>query len=89
VRITSYGIFLDDGDGEVSARLGPAGEWSVDGPIATAHAWSGGKLLVDVMFVETPHRLHVVIDPASGACTTAWQSVPLGRGRSADLRMPR
>jgi CubicO group peptidase (beta-lactamase class C family) len=89
VRLTPYEISLTDDGPVVSARLGPAGAWFVDGPIATAHTWSGGKLLVDVMFAETPHRLRVVIDPASGTCTTAWQSEVLGRTRLADLRMPR
>jgi CubicO group peptidase (beta-lactamase class C family) len=89
VRLTPYEISLTDDGPEVTARLGPSDAWFVDGPIATAHTWSGGKLLVDVMFVETPHRLHVVIDPDGGTCTTAWQSEVLGRGRLADLRMPR
>jgi CubicO group peptidase (beta-lactamase class C family) len=88
VRLTPYEISLSDDGPEVTARLGPPGAWSVDGPIATAHAWRGDRLLVDVIFVETPHRLHVVVDPATGTCTTAWQSEPLGRPRLADLRMP-
>jgi CubicO group peptidase (beta-lactamase class C family) len=89
VRLTPYEIGLTGDGPEVTARLGPAGAWFVDGPIATAHAWSGARLLVDVLFVETPHRLRLVVDPASGACTTAWQSEPLGGYRLADLRMPR
>jgi CubicO group peptidase (beta-lactamase class C family) len=89
VRLTPYEIGLTDDGPEVTARLGPAGAWHVDGPIATAHAWSDGKLLVDVVFVETPHRLHVIVDPDEGTCTTEWQSEALGRTRLADLRMPR
>lgn len=89
VRLTPYEIALADDGPVVTARLGAPGAWVAEGPIATAWAWSGDRLLVDVLFLETPHRLHVVIDPAGGACTTTWQSEPLGRVRLADLRMPR
>jgi CubicO group peptidase (beta-lactamase class C family) len=82
-------ITLADDGPEVIAALGDPGAWTVTGPIATAYAWSGGLLLVDVAFVETPHRLHLTLDPAAGSCTAAWQTEPLGRFRLAELRMPR
>jgi CubicO group peptidase (beta-lactamase class C family) len=88
VRLTSYGITLTGDGPDVTARLGAPGAWVVDGPLATAHAWRDGELLIDVIFVETPHRLHVAVDPESGTCTTAWQSEPLSDPRLADLRMP-
>jgi hypothetical protein len=89
VRLTPYEIVLSDDGPEVTAKLGPPDAWFVDGPIATSHTWSGGRLLVDVIFVETPHRLHLVIDPDAGTGTAAWQSEVLSRRWLADLRMPR
>jgi CubicO group peptidase (beta-lactamase class C family) len=88
VRLTPYEIVLAGDGPEATAPLGPPGAWVVDGPIATAHAWSGGRLLIDVIFVETPHRLHLVVDPEAGTVTSAWQAMPLGRVRLSDLRMP-
>jgi CubicO group peptidase (beta-lactamase class C family) len=88
VRLTAYEISLAGDGPEVTAELGPAGAWTVDRPIATAHGWSGGRLLIDVIFVETPHRLHLVVDPAAGTFTWDWQAVPLGPIRLVDLRMP-
>jgi len=89
IRIAPYEITLDDDGRELTARLGPAGAWFSDGPIATAHAWSDRGWLLDVIFVETPHRLQLVIDPDAGTFSSAWQSEVLGRGRLTDLRMPR
>jgi CubicO group peptidase (beta-lactamase class C family) len=89
VGLTPYEISVTGDGPAVTAKLGPPGAWFVDGPIATAYAWSAGRLLVDVLFVETPHRLHVVVDPAAGTCRTAWQSEPLGGYALTDLRMPR
>ena len=44
-------------------QLGEA--WTATGPFATAATSDGGRLHVDVIFAETPHRLHVVADPAT------------------------
>jgi CubicO group peptidase (beta-lactamase class C family) len=88
VRLTAYEIRLAGDGPDVTAKLGAPGAWVLDGPIATAHAWAGERLLIDVIFVETPHRLRLVVDPAAGTFTSAWQAVPLGRVRPADLRMP-
>jgi CubicO group peptidase (beta-lactamase class C family) len=89
VRLTPYEIGLLDDGPEVTAELGEPGVWTVTGPIATAHAWSAGRLLIDVIFAETPHRLHLAFDPADATFTTAWQAEPLGLTTLAALRMPR
>jgi CubicO group peptidase (beta-lactamase class C family) len=89
VRLTPYEIGLTDAGPEVTAELGVPGFWTVTGPIATAYAWSAGLLLIDVVLVETPHRLHLALDPADHTFTTAWQAEPLGPGPLAEMRMPR
>lgn len=63
--------------------------WAVTeggGPVV---AISGGfegpdELVLDVVFAETPHRLHVRLDRSSGVSRTTWQTPPLGD--AADLR---
>jgi hypothetical protein len=54
------------------AALGAPGAWTRTGPVATASAWAGGRLLVDVVFVETPHRLHLRLDPGTGLFQARW-----------------
>lgn len=89
VRLTPYEIGLTSDGPEVTARLGPSGGWTVSGPIATAHAWRGQLLLVDVVFVETPHRLRLGLDMATSAFAAEWVAEPLGRIRLSEMRMPR
>jgi CubicO group peptidase (beta-lactamase class C family) len=79
-------ILTDDGP-EFRVKLGDA--WTVTGPFATAVASDGGRLHVDVIFVETPHRLHVVLDPESSQFEARWETEPLRGGPLDGLRMPR
>jgi CubicO group peptidase (beta-lactamase class C family) len=74
--------------GDVTAALGDPTGWTVTGPLATAYAWSAGALLIDVIFTESPHRLHLTVDPAAGTFEARWQTTPLGRMRLSGLRMP-
>ncbi|MET0424137.1 MAG: serine hydrolase domain-containing protein [Actinoplanes sp.] len=87
VRVGPGEITIDDGTA-VTAALGEPGEWTVSGPLATAYAWAEGALLVDVIFVHSPHRLHLVLDPAAGTFAARWQTEPLGQVPPSDLRMP-
>jgi CubicO group peptidase (beta-lactamase class C family) len=76
------------GDGPaVQVRLSDA--WMVAGPVASATAFADGRLLVDVIFVETPHRLHVVLDPSTSQFEARWETEPLRGGPLAWHRMPR
>jgi CubicO group peptidase (beta-lactamase class C family) len=79
-------ILTDDGT-EVRVKLGDA--WTVTGPFATAVTSFGGRLRVDVIFVETPHRLHVELDPATSEFEARWETESLFGGPLAELRMPR
>lgn len=77
---------LVEGDDRVAARIG-VGEWVVTDAFAASGAWTGGDLHVDVIFVETPHRLQLVCR-AAGDFTARWVTAPLWDSRLADLRMP-
>jgi hypothetical protein len=79
-------ILRDDGP-DVRVQLGEA--WTATGPFATAATSDGGRLHVDVIFTETPHRLHVVADPATSQFDARWETEPLQAGPLAELRMPR
>jgi CubicO group peptidase (beta-lactamase class C family) len=88
IRLRPGGLLLDDGR-ELTAALGAPDGWTVAGAVATAHAWSGGRLLIDLVFTESPHRLHLVLDPATGTFAASWQTAPIAPIRLANLRMPR
>jgi CubicO group peptidase (beta-lactamase class C family) len=76
VRLRPGELVLTDAARELTARLGAPDEWTT-GPVATAYAWVDGRLDVDVVFVETPHRLHLALDPATGRFAARWQTAPL------------
>jgi CubicO group peptidase (beta-lactamase class C family) len=63
---------------ELTAGLGGPDGWTTTGPVATAYAWADGRLIVDVVLVDTPHRLHVDLDPATAQFAARWQTEPLG-----------
>ncbi len=85
VQIRPHELTVND----LTVTLGEPDRWTVLGPYATAHAWSAGRLLVDVIFVENPHRLHLALDPAAGTFTACWQTEPLSLTSAERLRMPR
>lgn len=91
VRVTAAGdeIRLADGGRELVAPLGPAGGWTGTGPVVTAAARVDGQWRVDLVFVETPHRLHLRLDPAAATFEARWRTRPLGDPPLSKLRMPR
>lgn len=54
-------------------------EWTTVGSsLAASAARAGdGRLVVDVVFLSTPHRLEVELDPSSATVITRWPLVPL------------
>ena len=80
-------VLTDDGP-ELVADLGAPGDWTITGPVATAYAWSENLLLVDLVFVESPHRLHLTLDPATGLFAARWAAPPLGEASLSEIRMP-
>ena len=92
VEVAEGSIVLEEGD--TALRLPLSGEWSHgnDGPFATSATVDGdGRLIVDLVFTATPHRLELTLDPRSGTFVAQWPYVPLFAGsdrRLASLRPP-
>jgi CubicO group peptidase (beta-lactamase class C family) len=93
-------VELEADDGAVRLRTDVAGEaWQVhdvdlsdvagDGarlPVATSGGWVGDRLRLDLAFVETPHRLALEVDAATGEVASRWLTEPLGGPPLRDLR---
>jgi hypothetical protein len=88
VELRAGEIILTDGGPDLVAALGDGDGWTTSGTVATAYAWDDGRLLVDLVFVETPHRLHLTLDPASGRFGARWHTVPIEEPSLAAVRMP-
>jgi CubicO group peptidase (beta-lactamase class C family) len=87
VRVGAGELVLDDGTTVTAPLGGPAG-WTVADAMATACRRDGDRFRADVIFLETPHRMHLVLDPATESFEAAWQTEPLGFMQLAQLRCP-
>lgn len=81
-------LVLHEGGRDLVLALAPQGWVETDAVLTSATTGPAG-LLVDLVFVETPHRLHLVLDAATGEFTARWATSPLHGPPLADLRMPR
>lgn len=61
----------------------------VDGDAVEDGEMNGGVPRIDVIFVETPHRLHLTFDPPAGTFAARWETAPLHAASLAQNRMPR
>lgn len=81
-------------EGESLLRLPVTAEWrhSPDGPFAASAALDDeGRLVVDLVFTATPHRIQLKMDRASGTFRAQWRYMPLFLGsdrRLTSLRPP-
>ncbi|AWB86221.1 serine hydrolase domain-containing protein [Mycetocola zhujimingii] len=81
-------VFVErDGRLEVPAGFGA---WITHDATSASAGWQpGGSILaVDVIFLDTPHRLHVVLDVAASSFTTRWETAPLHFSPLASMRKP-
>ncbi|MFE2534575.1 serine hydrolase domain-containing protein [Streptomyces sp. NPDC059371] len=85
------GVTLAEGDRRLELRLEGTG-WSVDTgptPLAVSGGWTGpGTLRVDVLFLETPHRLTVECVLPGRTFTARWHTTPLHAPSLDSLRAP-
>jgi hypothetical protein len=58
-------------------------------PVAASGGWSDQKTLrVEVIFLETPHRMDILCSLDDRCATAAWRLPPLGSSQLQDLRSP-
>jgi hypothetical protein len=61
--------------------------WTVDDTIAASAArLEDGRIAVDLVFLHTPHRLEIELDPATATFVARWPLMPLF-GIGADHRL--
>jgi CubicO group peptidase (beta-lactamase class C family) len=89
VEVRDHELVLADAGPELAVGLGAPCAWTKTGPVATAYAWADGRLLVDVVFVETPHRLHLILDVENAQFEARWQTTPIEEPFLSAIRMPR
>ena len=80
--------------GSITLRLAPGGGWHVSGPDEPPTAVSGGwidsdTLRFDILFLETPHRVHVTCDLAQHTVEVGYRTTPLRTSSLTWLRAPR
>jgi hypothetical protein len=92
VRVAGRTVTLTEDKVSVELRLDD-GDWHVtDGPVpvAAAGGWTGpGILEIDLLFLETPHRLSLTCSVSDGTFRARWHTRPLAGSISlAGLRAP-
>jgi CubicO group peptidase (beta-lactamase class C family) len=80
--------------GDITLRLAPGDGWRVSEPGQTPTAVSGGwadadTLRFDILFLETPHRVHVTCDLAQRTVEARYRTTPLRASSLSWLRAPR
>ncbi len=90
-------VTLRERNNRVTFAVGTGG-WSVSAqddafgnriPVAAAGGWSDQNTLhLEVIFLETPHRLDVTCSLDTHRARVAWRLPPLGSSRLQDLRCP-
>jgi CubicO group peptidase (beta-lactamase class C family) len=81
-EISGGRLTLTDDGPPLTVTLGDP--WTSTGPVAAA-ATSGQ---VDLIFTETPHRLHLALDPATSQFEAHWETEPLHDRPLAQTRSP-
>jgi CubicO group peptidase (beta-lactamase class C family) len=85
-------VSLAEGERRLDLRLGAPG-WNVDpGPVPTAVSggWTDPQTLgIDVLFLETPHRMTVTCSLPDRTFTARWHTTPLHGGPLRSLHAPR
>ncbi|MET1051173.1 MAG: serine hydrolase domain-containing protein [Mycetocola sp.] len=81
-------VSLVEGEDRIDVTPG-FGSWlTSDATSASAGFTPDGSLAVDVIFIETPHRLHLSLDVAASTFTARWETEPLHGPPLTSLRKP-
>jgi CubicO group peptidase (beta-lactamase class C family) len=96
-RGEGWEVTLAEADNTVTFPVG-AGTWAVSTPadrhggavpVAASGGWTDdGGLRLEVIFLETPHRMDIELRPDGQTATAAWRIPPLFAGHLADLHCP-
>lgn len=74
-------LVLHEKEARLSVPLGEGWTTAADPPVAASAArLPSGAHLVDLVFLATPHRLELTLDPATSTFTASWPAVPLFGG---------
>ncbi|MET0479908.1 MAG: serine hydrolase domain-containing protein [Mycetocola sp.] len=85
---SGWDLSLRQGDSTLEVTAG-LGEWTTNDATVASAAWdTAGRLAVDVIFIETPHRLHLVLDRSGSTFTANWETDPLHDIPLASMRKP-
>jgi CubicO group peptidase (beta-lactamase class C family) len=74
-----WALTLCEGENRLDVLAG-FGVWSVHEATASSAGWAdtgGAALAVDVIFIETPHRLHLTFDWPGATFAARWDTQPL------------
>jgi hypothetical protein len=90
-------VTLNEVDNALSFAVGTHG-WTISTPddafghgipVAAAGGWSNQKTLrLEVVFLETPHRMDIVCSLDDRCASAAWRLPPLSGAHLKDLRSP-
>ena len=90
-------VTLNEADNALRFEVGTHG-WHVSTPVdsfgnvipvAAAGGWSGHKTLrLEVIFLETPHRMDILCSLDDRCASAVWRLPPLGGAQLQDLRNP-
>lgn len=90
-----WAVCLAEGETRLDLRFDGTG-WTVDAgrdapvPTAVSGGWTDpDTLIVDVVFLETPHHLDVTCSRRDRTFTARWRTMPLHRGPLRSFRAPR
>ncbi len=87
IDIGGQRLVIREGDLSLEVILGA--DWHSDPGSAvssSATTTPDGRIAADLIFLDTPHRLEVVLDPATSTFTATWPLVPLfGAGPASTL----
>jgi hypothetical protein len=89
-----WSVSLIEGSDRLDLRVGGEADWTVGAPASVPTAVTGGwidpdTLAVDIVFLETPHRLAVRCSLARRTFHAYWKTAPLREAPLRSLRAPR
>jgi CubicO group peptidase (beta-lactamase class C family) len=85
--VNSLTVCVGNGQWQVSAPTDSRGDTI---PVAASGGWLDGETArVEIIFLETPHRLDITCRLRDRIADVAWRQAPLGDGRLESLHCPR